>query len=931
MNAIFTRFSILSILLLCFLVQAKGQNLINNPSFETDLSDWVIGSWGGPTVIAESSADYAQDGSKAAKATIPTADVDAGKVFFRQQNLNLSTSSEYTLVFYALSNSDSEESIDLSIYSHTNMDGAAWGTAFSQPAITFQGDGAWHRFEYVFTPSALAGEPDFSKLALSFSLARNATTIYFDHFSLTTNDAVVPETPQNYFVSKTGDDNNTGAEDSPFLTITKAASLAKAGDVVTIGEGTYEETLTPQNSGTSTNPIVYQGAAGEKVIISAMQALSDWSLDEGNIYKTTVDWSLGQKNMVFNDDQIMTLARWPNDIDGDISTPNGIRNSGGSGSDEIFDAYLTYNEGIPSYNWEDGGSIWFYGNKGGGGWIAWKSWIKASTSTQVNFELNKSPDWIRTWHDPASLGYFFLEGIKEAIDIDNEWYFNESTKTLYLQVDGGTVPLDGQISMRKRELTINLYNKSYIEIKNLAVTGGRIDITGSASNNLIYQVTSTFGNHTRGVVDQGFNSGSQSIMITGSSNTIEQCEIAYGAGNGIKAEGNGHKILNNHVHHFNTLGCYDAVLSLRGGSNTIVKNNTLHHAGRDIINANHTNAEYAYNDISYGNGIVDDCALYYTTGGPQYVEIHHNYFHDNYGAPGAHGKAAGIYLDNDAEAFDVHHNVVSNTEWTNIQINWDGKDLNIYNNTLWNGSATMGAWHKDGTQFYNVNVWNNLSDKSDWEEQSDKQNNLTISSGNPFTDIEAGDFTLKANTQPIDFGREIDGFTDGFVGASPDAGAYEYGATEWTTGINWDPELGPAGLGCYGLPGDYCSSNPDPSETDSDGVMDDVDECPNTEAGVEVDEKGCAINASVDDLYAAGMRLYPNPVNGAQIFIEASEMSMSDMNYTIYNASGAIVNNGTLPAASLKSTIMVDEIPAGIYVIVLSNKEIRVGTRFVKL
>ncbi len=911
----------------------NAQNLLMNPGFESGLTDWTAGSWGGATASFAASTDYAQEGTTSAMATIPAANEDPGKVFFRQQNVALSTSSEYTLSFYVMSNSGSEESIDLSIYSHTNMDGAAWGTAYSQPTITFQGDGTWYKKEYVFTPSVVAGDPDFNKLAVSFNLARNATTLYFDNFSLTTDTNIEPYEPQNYFVSKTGDDANDGSEENPFLTISKAASIAEAGDVVTIHEGTYEETLTPQNSGTSDKPIVFQGKSGEKVIISAMQALSGWTLDEGNIYKTTIDWSLAQKNLVFNEDQMMTLARWPNDTDGDISTPNGIRNSGGSGSDEILNAYLTYNDGIPNFNWEDGGSIWFYGNKAGGGWIAWKSWIKSSTSTQVNFELDKSPSWIRTWHDPASLGYFFLEGVKEAIDIDNEWYFNESTKTLYLQVDGGTIPTDGQISMRRRELTINLNNRNYIQIKNLAVTGGRIDITGSASNNLIYQVTSTFGNHTRGVVDNGFNSGSQSIMINGSNNTIEKCEIAYGAGNGIKASGDGHKILNNHIHHFNTLGCYDAVLSLRDGSNTVVKNNTLHHAGRDIINANHTNAEYAYNDISYGNGIVDDCALYYTTGGPQYVEIHHNYFHDNYGAPGAHGKAAGIYLDNDAEAFDVHHNVVCNTEWTNIQINWDGKDLNIYNNTLWNGSAVMGAWHKDGTAFSNVNVWNNLSDDANWEEQADKQNNLTISNGDPFTDLANGDFTLQAATQPIDYGREIAGFTDGFVGIAPDVGAYEYGATAWTAGISWNPEEGPAGLGCYGLPGDYCSVNPDLSQldTDGDGVTDDIDQCPNTTPGKEVDEKGCESDVSVKELREVGLMLFPNPVDGGRLYVQSNDLGRLNMKYVIYSISGTVMQMGLISGDHSRTSINIDELPTGCYLMLITDKQTKAATRFVKL
>ncbi len=77
-------------------------------------------------------------------------------------------------------------------------------------------------------------------------------------------------TAQNIYVSKDGNDMNDGSESSPYLTLGKAANIAEAGDVVHIGEGTYEETLKPANSGTVSNPIIFQAKEGEKVIISAM-------------------------------------------------------------------------------------------------------------------------------------------------------------------------------------------------------------------------------------------------------------------------------------------------------------------------------------------------------------------------------------------------------------------------------------------------------------------------------------------------------------------------------------------------------------------------------------------------------------------------------------------------------------------------------------
>lgn len=614
----------------------------------------------------------------------------------------------------------------------------------------------------------------------------------------------------DYFVSNNGDDNNDGSLSTPFLTLSKAAEIAVAGDTVNIRAGVYNEILRPANSGTESNPIVFQAYQDEKVVITAMEPINGWSADSENIYVADVGWDLGQSNFVMQGSTAMDLARWPNNVDGDPFTQNSLRNTGGSASEVADNAYLDYDQGIPEGDWSKGGSIYFYGDKPGSGWTTWRAFITSNTSNRVYFDLNKSPSWIRTFHAPADKGDFFLQGIKAALDYQNEWYFDPENKKLYVYLPDGSMPTKDQVQMRKREKTIDLSARNHIHIKNLAVFGGSIEITNGASNNHIYAVTSLYGNYTLGVVS-GFASGSQSINIRSDwnqfntvNNVIEKSEIGFGSGTGIYDSGEHTQILNSYIHDFNYLGNYDAIINARGGNHTKVLNNTITRAGRDAIQGFNDNAEYAYNDISYSNLIADDCGLFYTVGGPSHTEIHHNWLHDAYSS-GSKSKAAGIYLDNDAEAFDVHHNVIWNTEWSNIQINWDGADLNIYNNTLWNGSATMGAWHKEGTSFSNVKVWNNLSDKNSWEPQSDKQNNVTVSTS-PFVDYENGNFQLRAGTAAVDAGKVIPDFTDDVTDGKPDVGAYEINGdnAQWVAGITWEQKLGPTGNGCYGLPGESC-------------------------------------------------------------------------------------------------------------------------------
>ncbi|WP_010522641.1 T9SS type A sorting domain-containing protein [Aquimarina agarivorans] len=635
---------------------------------------------------------------------------------------------------------------------------------------------------------------------------------------------------KDIYVSKSGNDNNPGTEAQPYKTITKAANIAVAGDVVIISEGTYEELLSPARSGTAGNPIVFRGKPGDKVIITAMQAVNNWTKDQGNIYKATVDWDLGQDNMALHNDKLMDLARWPNNVPQNVFERDYLP-ACNRGKDGGGNTWMNYDgsqsnghaKSIPhAGKWENGGSLHFYG---GAGFLAWTDFVTKSSSNKIEFKLERGQNWIRLRHNPGYTGHgikkgeFFLQGIKEALDYQNEWFFDKSNNTLFVQIEGGGAPAQNSVRFRRRTQAIRL-NKNFIHVENLAVFGGSIDISGN--DNKLYQVSSFYGNHTLGVI-RGFDSGRQSVLMNGKRNVVEKCEIAWGGGNGVYDRGDDNQLLNSYVHDFNYLGNYDCVLNTRGAKRGKYRNNTLTRAGKDVIQAYVDGGEYAYNDISFNNFVADDGGLLYTTNvRNQKSSIHHNTFHDSQSRKGRF-KGAGIYLDNDSKNWDVHHNIVWNTKWTNIQINWDGINLNIFNNTFAKGSATMGAWHKAGTMFSNVKVWNNITDKfsSDqggnqesegtWEPQSDKQNNLVDRSS--FVDWENNNYQLKAGADAVDHGRVIDGFTDGFQGASPDAGAYEFGVAPFKTGIDWDKDLGPSGNGCYNLPGESCNGTTPPPTT----------------------------------------------------------------------------------------------------------------------
>ncbi|GAB2483867.1 hypothetical protein GCM10008929_05980 [Alkalibacterium psychrotolerans] len=93
----------------------------------------------------------------------------------------------------------------------------------------------------------------------------------------------------HYYVSKNGSDSADGSQGQPFLTINKAASVAIAGDTVTVHEGVYREWVKPKNAGLSNRRrITYQAAEGEQVVIKGSEVITNWEKVDGSVWKAVI-------------------------------------------------------------------------------------------------------------------------------------------------------------------------------------------------------------------------------------------------------------------------------------------------------------------------------------------------------------------------------------------------------------------------------------------------------------------------------------------------------------------------------------------------------------------------------------------------------------------------------------------------------------------
>jgi len=97
-------------------------------------------------------------------------------------------------------------------------------------------------------------------------------SLFFVYFS--SAHVVEASSAVEYYVSKSGSDSNPGTAALPWLTITKAASLALAGDTINVGAGRYSDAsanskraFNPANSGTPGHPITFKSVPTRAAIL----------------------------------------------------------------------------------------------------------------------------------------------------------------------------------------------------------------------------------------------------------------------------------------------------------------------------------------------------------------------------------------------------------------------------------------------------------------------------------------------------------------------------------------------------------------------------------------------------------------------------------------------------------------------------------------
>jgi Right handed beta helix region len=486
------------------------------------------------------------------------------------------------------------------------------------------------------------------------------------------------------FVAPTGNDTNTGTIDQPYRTIQHCASTISDGGTCEIRAGTYRETITPNSN------ITITAYHFEPVTVDGSDPVTGWMLDQGSVYRAKVTLNADDTNQLFVGSEMMTEARWPNGDD--LFHVNWAKAKGGTDSSYIVDYEL------PSVDWT-GAKVHLW--SGSDPFSHQTGKVTSSRGGRIGIDVGQTGTCPAIC--PATNGFYYLFGTRDALDVEREWFYDASSTTLYFMAPGGANPNNIDVRSKQRPYALDLRGRTGVTLANIAIFGTTIITDEYSSHNTLDRISAKYVSHFTDLPQAADDPYGQNysillvhhsdtgIIINGTGNTIENSTIAYSAGAGIALEGTGNTLRNNLIQYIDYIGDYASGIDLDGNNNTI-QFNTISDVGRQGIDVQAVqNQDVSYSNLFNGMLLSRDGAEIYACcdQAASGTRIHHNWLHDTLPVVAGNGDSyalSGIGIDNGSGGFNVDQNVLWNNKSYNILINGVPSDEpnnnHILNNTI---------------------------------------------------------------------------------------------------------------------------------------------------------------------------------------------------------------------------------------------------------
>ena len=668
---------------------------------------------------------------------------------------------------------------------------------------------------------------------------------------------------RDYYVSPRGKDTADGIKARPIRSIHSAGSRVLAGDTIILRGGRYAEPVTVNGLGGSRDkPITITSYTGEKVIFDGTDLLDGkWNRvtpdsPEGKLIQKAQWKRIGDHELyamrleqdihaLSYDGRLMSDARWPDARWNDpwrLDRYTSLRRATeGSRPGEIHDGLPTKNTLEESEKWIhydrsklkhrdesladtkldfSGASVllssfWTsFGTRVADHEAGWNHFtfdteFRGSGSLQaeaIRYIVNRL-EWdnprVFTRSTHGSIHYFLM-GLP-ALDIPQEWYYHQPSKTLYFISPDGSAPAPGKTRGKRRDHLLVVENSKHIHVKGIEFFGASVllqDCIGSRIEDCNFRFSAynkfALGNYDMPVTTQIDNSRSKDDGTYG--NSLINCQFQYLDGNAFKGSSAGLTVDNVLIYQTQMTTLGNDSRSASFDSPLLVRRVTLSDVGASVgIKGGGIDSVYELNNLQRFGGLQYDGASL-QMGGTEHKIYRWNWSHD-------HPKFSYRFdtAKNGAEA--THGEMSFNVAWNTPGGYMVKGDEHLFCNNILLGKEgcvylfNLPEWASSNRHSLAANnavpaFWADRR-KGKVEMLAALRNNVTGEIAQYLRDPENLDFRPKKGSPLIDAASLIKPedvpwkktpITEPgeIVGSGPDIGAYEHGASHyWIAGFQF--------------------------------------------------------------------------------------------------------------------------------------------------
>ena len=610
---------------------------------------------------------------------------------------------------------------------------------------------------------------------------------------------ITPAIATEYFVAINGSDGNKGSIEKPLKTIQAAADKMSPGDITFIRAGNYFEQVTLSRvKGTKDKPFTFKAYQDEKVTLDGTIAIKQkWQKHSGNIYKTALKQPIWQ---LFVGDKSMTSARWPNGnwYDGSVwdKSKSMMWPEKGRGKLGTY-----FNEELSNFDFDLTDGIIVVNS---GSFKTYQTKITEHNKGDDHFSYNTKgvKSHFSFKKSGVSRHGYFLEGKLGLLDEENEWFFDNKTKQLYLWAENGVNPETLTIRGKVQSYAFNISHSKHIHLQGINFFATTFNINRSSfikveDSELMYPSYSKrmLGDNSPIEVTKMVVKKEHSLA----NNQLKNCTIAYTDGPALEMNGTGNRVENCYMHDIDYSCTYKGgyTLNMVNAKELIFRRNTIHTTGCSELFKAGVRNRIELNDLSDSGYLQNDGSMIQVSVKQQPNSIvRYNWVHNS--------VKQGIRFDNKNTPnapYGNNGNVFNNVAWNTERIYFKGDNHFIFNNLSFDNhkndliissnKAIQGHNHQTITR-------NNISNKFSGHRTKPRSKysvpgivdhnwdgvTLSLDVRSQLRDVDNLDFRPKADSMLVDAGARIKGKTNYYLGKAPDIGPYEFGALDyWIPGF----------------------------------------------------------------------------------------------------------------------------------------------------